>query len=344
MEVQIINPLSDDRWNDLVQRHPRSSAFHQVGWLQALQRTYGYEPYVLTSTPAGEPLRDGVVFCRVSSWLTGTRLVSLPFADHCDLLLERLDLSAEFSQWLKAECERLDCQYVEFRPRVSDEAYGFPPGRSFYFHELDLSPSLEHLFNALHKDSIQRKIRRAEKEGLVYESGNSSYHVDEFYRQLLITRRRHKLFPQPKIWFRNLIACMGENVQIKLARRQGATVAAMLTTRHRSSVIYKYGCSDEKMHNLGGMAFLYWKLIEESKASGASEIDFGRSDLDNPGLVTFKDRFGTRRKLLTYRRYTNPKQKKKDALPDVALMQRFFPILPDVALSVGGRLLYKHMG
>jgi len=67
--------------------------------------------------------------------------------------------------------------------------------------------------------------------------------------------------------------------------------------------VYKYGCSDEKFHHLAGMPFLFWKLIEESKALGAEQIDFGRTDMDNDGLVEFKDRFGTTRQRLTYYRY-----------------------------------------
>ncbi len=85
--IQSINPLSDNRWDDQVGRRPQASAFHQRGWLEALARTYGYEPLVLTSAPGGEALNDGVVLCRVSSWITGTRFVSLPFADHCEPLL-----------------------------------------------------------------------------------------------------------------------------------------------------------------------------------------------------------------------------------------------------------------
>src|SRR5580700_5556025 len=87
VSVYLIDPLSDDRWNDLVAHHPRATTFHQRGWLQALARTYDYHPLVLTTGAAGEPLDNGIVFCHIASWVTGTRLVSLPFADHCDPLL-----------------------------------------------------------------------------------------------------------------------------------------------------------------------------------------------------------------------------------------------------------------
>ncbi len=84
MSIHTIDPLSDRRWDDLVARHPNASAFHQRGWLEALARTYGYEPVVFTTSSPTAELKNGLVFCRVKSWLTGSRLVSLPFSDHCE--------------------------------------------------------------------------------------------------------------------------------------------------------------------------------------------------------------------------------------------------------------------
>ena len=345
MSIYSINPLSDTRWDQLVAQHPRASVFHRRGWLEALARTYGYQPLVLTRASAGEPLRDGMVFCRVSSWITGTRLVSLPFADHCEPLLDGPGDCLQFLDWLRLESPRQGWKYVELRPLSEIQAGAdLQPGRSYYFHELDIRPGLEQIFQGLHKDSIQRRIRRAEKEGLAYEVGRSQQLVSEFYRLLLITRRRHELLPQPRLWFRNLVTCMGDAVQIRVARKHGVAIAAMLTLGHRSSVVYKYGCSDEKFHNLGAMPFLFWRLIEESKASGAEVIDLGRSDLDNDGLALFKDRFGARTRCLTYYRYPHAQEKGAGINWDSRLVRRFFCVLPNPVFSTAGRVLYRHMG
>ena len=88
MPVIVIDPLRDSRWKELVERDPRASVFHTVGWLQALHDTYGYTPMAFTTATPGETLRSGAVFCEVKSWITGRRLVSLPFSDHCGLLAE----------------------------------------------------------------------------------------------------------------------------------------------------------------------------------------------------------------------------------------------------------------
>jgi hypothetical protein len=88
MDLYITDPLSDRRWDALVSTHSSASAFHQRGWLEALHRTYRYRPFVLTSASANAQMKDGIVLCEVKSWITGTRAVSLPFSDHCDLLLQ----------------------------------------------------------------------------------------------------------------------------------------------------------------------------------------------------------------------------------------------------------------
>lgn len=346
MKIHVLDPLSDSRWDELVARHPSASVFHQRGWLEALARTYGYEPYVLTSALSGEPLDNGIVVCRVSSWMTGTRLVSLPFSDHCEPLLNEDGEAEGFMNWIREACDLQKWRYVEIRPLSM--AYrggnGLQPSCSYWFHELDIRPSLDQIFRGLHNNSFRRKVQRAERERLSYEAGRSEQLVDEFHKLLLITRRRHQLLPQPKAWFRNLLECMGDKLQIRLARKNGVPVAAMLTLKHRSVVVYKYGCSDERFHNLGGMPFLFWRLVEESKASGAEKIDFGRTDLNNKGLIAFKDRFGTSRKLLTYYRYTKTSRRGVANLWDSRAVRQIISSLPEAVSSAAGRVLYRHLG
>jgi hypothetical protein len=328
-----------------VASHPRASVFHERGWLEALNRTYRYQPFVLTGTPGTGQLRSGLVLCRVSSWITGTRWVSLPFADHCDPLLDDPGDLAQFTKWLRTECDRQAWKYVELRPTSWDESPShLTRDQSYVLHTLDLRPTLHQIFRGLHKDSTQRRIRRAEREGLSCEVGCSKQLVEEFYRILVMTRKRHKIPPQPRTWFRNLIECMGDKAQIRLARRNGTPVAAMLTLRHRLSVVYKYGCSDERFHHLAGMPFLFWRLIEESKASGAEQIDLGRSDLDQQGLITFKDRLGAKRRLLSYYRYPQAGKRKSVDRCGPRAMRQLLSVLPDSVLPSIGRVLYRHMG
>jgi hypothetical protein len=57
-----LNPLQDPRWQDFVDHHQHGSVFHSTPWLDALSRTYGYEPVVYTTTPPANKLLNGIVF------------------------------------------------------------------------------------------------------------------------------------------------------------------------------------------------------------------------------------------------------------------------------------------
>ena len=93
-----------------------------------------------------------------------------------------------------------------------------------------------------------------------------------------------------------------------------------------------------------GCRCLFWRLIEESKESGVEEIDFGRSDFDHEGLITFKDRFGTTRTSLTYYRYANAEKGKTAMTWNSQAVRQVFSVLPDAVCCAAGRFLYRHLG
>lgn len=345
MHLYTLDPLQDLRWDDLVSSHPMASVFHHTGWLKALARTYGYRPVVLTSTPPGVRLSDGMAFCAVDSWLTGSRLVSLPFTDHSEPLLNQAGEPIELGEWMREECRTRNWRYIEFRPLSSKTYSDFPlePSQSFWFHRLDLTPPLDQIFDGFHRSCIQRRIRHAERQELSYEKGCSDKLIDEFYELFIITRTRHRLLPQPRGWFYNLVGSMRANSEIRVVRKGGTAIAAILTLRHRRTVVYKYGSSDGRFHPLAGMPLLFWKMIQESKAEGVKEIDFGRTDLDHDGLIRFKDRFGTTKQRLNYFRYGDKNARAMTALA-LPATRALFSALPHSLTSRAGGMVYRHIG
>ena len=116
MSVYVIDPITDSRWTDFIVGQPGASVFHSAGWLDALRRTYGYRPLVLTTSPPGARLANGLPLCEIKGW-GGKRLVSLPFSDHCEPLADRLDDRLEMLSFLKHGVESASWKSVELRPR-----------------------------------------------------------------------------------------------------------------------------------------------------------------------------------------------------------------------------------
>ena len=344
--VYQIDPLRDPRWPVFLERHPAAQSFHSPGWLEALRRTYGYEPVVFTTSGPDRDLDNGLVFCRIRSWLTGRRLVSLPFSDHCEPLVNSpQELECLWSR-VKSELDASGLKYAEMRPvnLSSTLPAGVHETESFCLHRLDLSPAPEELFQAFHKDCVQRKIRRAEREKLTYEEGRSESLLSKFYNLLVMTRRRQQLPPQPLTWFRNLAAYMGDKLEIRVASKNGEAIASILTLRYKTTLAYKYGCSDRRFHRLGGVQMLFWRAIQDAKSRGMKELDLGRSEWENEGLILFKDRWGARRFPLTYLRYPEHRAEVTYRNLEKLLAKWFFAVAPDAFAVPLGRVLYRHIG
>ena len=347
--VYQIPPLHDPRWADLVDRHPRSSVFHTVAWLEALHRTYGYEPIAYTTSPPGAALEDGLVFCRVTSWVTGRRLISLPFSDHCDPLLDNATDVDVFVSAFEEVLHREKLRYVELRPiqPFAGTTSLCLSGQSYCFHQVDLRPDLTTLFSNCQKSSTQRKILRAEREGLICETGRSKALLEAFWSLLLMTRRRHHVPPQPKSWFHNLMNCFGDALQIRIAFKDKRPVASILTLRHKDTLAYKYGCSDMRFSNLCGTQLLFWRSIQDAKRDGLRVFDLGRSEFDNPGLIAFKDRWGSTRSTLTYARLSLSPPAARSGRGSAEWSRRIarglVPCLPDCILRMVGSALYRHI-
>lgn len=349
MPVYRIDPLKDGRWSVFAERNRSGSVFHTVGWLEALRRTYGYEPVVFTTSPPGGELTNGIVFCHVNSWLTGRRLVSLPFSDHCQPLVEDPGEMRDLLQIVKSDMERERWRYIEIRLLEDQSTHwtgdtDFPAVNSYCFHRLDLQLDLDKLFVSFHKDCVQRKIKRAEREELDYEEGRSEALLHKFYGLLLQTRRRQQLPPQPLAWFRNLINCLGDKLKIRVASKGECPVAAIFTLRRKNVLVYKYGCSDARFTNLGGMQSLFWEAIQEAKNSGIEQFDLGRSDWHNSGLIIFKDRWGAAPSTLTYRRHPAIASLAAPTARNTLIAKQIFAHVPDSILIPLGQLLYRHMG
>jgi hypothetical protein len=349
MNFYQLDPTKDARWAELVAQHPKASIFHSVGWLQALRRTYGYEPIACTtSSPTGE-LKNGVVFSRVRSWLTGRRLVSLPFSDHCEPLCDSPEDVDFLIRYLHAALEHEGWKYLEIRPvngrfsQTGNEC-GFLPIGTYYLHALDLRPELDDVFRSLDKDNVQRRIRRADRAGLVERCGRSEELLQEFYALFLITRGRHRVPPTPYAWFRNLVHFLNESLEIRVAYKDRVPIASIITLRFKDIVYFKYGCSDVRFNKFGATPWLLWHAVAAGKQNGAIEFDMGRTQEDDAGLLAFKNHWVREPKRLIYLKF--PYAASLDSVSGwkLELAKRVFSRMPGGLLRLTGNLLYRHIG
>ena len=344
-----IDPILDPRWARLVENHPSASVFHTVPWLQALRTTYGYETVAFTTTPPTGELKNGVVFCRIRSWLTGCRLVSLPFSDHCEPLCDSAEEMNFLIRYLQAALDHEEWKYLEIRPvswnlGPTIDRTGCLPASRYFLHTLDLRPDLDEVFRGLDKDSVQRRIQRAGRAALIEKCGRSQDLLKDFYSLFVLTRGRHKIPPVPYDWFRNLIRCQGDAVEIRVAYQSKTPIAAILTLRFKDILYYKYGCSNAQFNKSGAIPWLLWMAIVAAKSSGANEFDMGRTEEDHKGLLAFKNHWVPCPRRLVYWQFPFISSLDSATGWRLKLAKQLFSLMPARLLTILGNLIYRHIG
>lgn len=348
MSLQIIDPTTYPGWDDLLLSTPGSSFFHTSAWAQVLSESYGYTPLYFTIIENGK-LRALVPLMEVNSILTGKRGVSLPFTDFCEPILDEdisfPNLFNEITEFGKSR----GWKHVELRGGLSllPESES-KPFKSYLGHTLDLSGGQEKIFKNFRKGT-KSAVKQAQKEDLEIKIGVLDKFVEEFYHLNCMTRKLHKLPPQPFIFFggvqKNILE-KGLGVII-LILYKGMSIAGAVFFHFGNKAFYKYGASMREYQDLRANNLIIWNAIQYFSNKGCKSLCFGRTDLENEGLRIFKNGWGAEEREIKYLRYDlsrsifvkENKHKKISYVQDLV-----FGNMPIPLLKMIGSLAYKHMG
>lgn len=341
---KIINPLNLSNWDELILEYPEYSFFHSTEWLKVLQSTYNYKPFYFV-VKNKERLTAAVPSMMIESFLTGKRLVSLPFSDYCEpLISSEVNFNELLEEIIKLGSSK-KAKYLELRG--GNKFFSDVEASTFdYNHNLDLTPGEEKLFKNL-SSNTKRNIKKAIREGVTVEISNSNNALEDFYSMNCATRKKHGLPPQPKKFFNNLQTyVLSENKGfIAIGKYNNQSIAGAVYFHIGDKALYKFGASYMDFQNLRANNLVMWEAIKHYSSDGFKSFCFGRTEPDNEGLRKFKLGWGTIEEVLNTYRYnftTNGfvRIKTKTA----GLHNKIFNKAPLPVLRIFGSIFYKHFG
>jgi len=269
--------------------------------MQVLSDTYGWEPnaYVVLDE-SGKP-KAGLPFCRISD-LLGERIVSLPFSDYCDPLVEDADSWRLLIDGLLPEQLPISLRCLHNNLALADER--FTLAKQAKWHRLDLRPELDVLWNAMH-DATHRAIRKSERAGLTLRVAQSEQELRSFFEMhLKIRKYKYGLLAQPYSFFQNIWRQFVDSQHgfLLLAIHEDKIVAGDFFLDWKDTLYYKFNASlpDDLSHRPNDL--LIWEGIQRGKDFGLAYLDFGLSDVDQEGLIRYKRKFGTEEKTISFLR------------------------------------------
>jgi hypothetical protein len=342
-KVAVVNPLASADWNERLLGCGQGTVFHTANWARLLADCYGYHPAYFTLSREGA-LAGCLPLVEVNSLLTGRRGVCLSFADYCGSLVQGpADFQLLFDGILELG-KTSGWRYVEFR---GEEFLAAEPAAKSYAHHLLQLSGDEELMHSRLRENTARNIRKAVKEGVTVEICRSLQGVRDFYRLHCLTRRRHGLPPQPGRFFDKLhehVISRGLGFTA-LARHGQTAVAGLICLHFGSNAQYKYGASDVAYQHLRANNLVMWEAMKRCAGEGFRSFSLGRTDLDNEGLLAFKNGWGGDRAVLNYHRYEFASNGFVcDRVRNIEIYQNVLRKLPVGLLKMLGSLAYRHIG
>lgn len=343
--IKIINPKDFDGWNEEILKLKNYSFFHSLEWALVLSETYHYKPVYFCHLSQNK-LCALFPAMEIHSRLTGNRLVSLPFSDYCEPLYNSIDEAELLKDTIFNYCNSNKLRFIEFRTSETKFPFETENFRTDLRHILDISKEETQLYKKF-SDNTKRNIKSALKDQINIIKDNSFEAINSFYHLQCITRKRHGLPPQPKLFFEKIFEhIISDNKgDIIFAKMNNKILAGLMFFKIGSKVLYKFGASLTESLPKGINHLLMWEGIKLYNNSGFKEFDFGRTETSHEGLRRFKLGFGADERMIFTTRYDI---KSKTFLPSETntsgIHNKIFSKLPLPVLRFIGETVYKQMG
>lgn len=338
------DPVTDPRWRGLATGRG-ASLFTSPPWISAVCRSYGFTPEArIALDPAGEPV-GGFAWVTVED-VRGRRHSSLPFSDRADPLTAHAPVFTALLDAAKTGDEQLTLRCMADSPALTDARLRTVGEAAWHGTPLDTG------IGELHRrisGTSRRNIRAAERAGVRVHARHDLDAVRTFHR-LHVGLRKHKyrLLAQPVEFFENIWNEFqdGGRCATLLAELDGEVIAGAMFLEWDDVLYYKFGASLPEHLGARPNDAVYWTGIQRGVERGMRLVDWGLSDLDQPGLVGFKRKWASEeRRIATLRSGTwlqAPEQEEFGR--ELGELTRLLTdaSVPDEITARAGALLYRY--
>jgi CelD/BcsL family acetyltransferase involved in cellulose biosynthesis len=346
--VTVLDESHDRLVEDFLDSCDQATIYHTPAWRRGVIDTYGYKPLYLGYLD-GDRLSAILPFMLVRSWLTGTRLVSLPFSNVCGPIGEdgKCRLLVEEALGMHSD---VGAGAIEIRTqsnlnpvrdeRMTDVSY-------FITSIVKLDPDPDRVWKSFKDRNVRTEVRQAIKKGVEVRHGTGEEDLRAFYDLFASTRLGHGVPPQPYKFFANLWRNMAPKyLDLFLATHGDRCVGALITLRFGKTLNAAYIGSNISYRSHRVHQILFWRAMEMGCARGCEAFDFLRTPRTSKTLRYFKERWNAFEVDLNYLYYPEIRGT-ASTIEDSAKYKMMTKVLTRAPLFFGkalGRLLYRHLG
>jgi CelD/BcsL family acetyltransferase involved in cellulose biosynthesis len=340
--IHPVDPRTDPRWRQLAEG-PVGGLFTSPPWIQAVCDSYDFTPEARISVaPDGTPV-GGLAWVSVSD-MRGDRISALPFCDRADPMLSTPEAWPGLADDVLATGTPLTMRCFSDNPATADprlRAVG-----EAAWHGTPLGCTEEELHARISSTS-RRNIKTADRNNVTVVASTELDAVHAFHRlHVRLRKNKYRLLAQPVEFFERIWQQFtgADSVITLLAEVDGEVAAGAMYLVWGDTLYYKFGASLSEYLPMRPNDALYWNALKLALSRGLRSVDWGISDLDQPGLVSYKRKWASEEhRVVTLRGGPDPTPKTEVGTMLGELTRLFTePTVPDDISTQAGALLYRH--
>ncbi len=349
-----LKPDNMEQWDAFVDQHAFGWICHLSSWKKVIEKSFKHIKghFLALYDEESDRILAGLPIYTVKSRLTGTRLVSAPFASLFDPLISSNKDIEILLPFILDLYKKNSSSYVEIRSTFSG-LMGHNPeigvSKSVKHHYITLDRPPEDLKKTFHRTAVRQLISKALRSQLQLRIGEKVDDLAQFYSLYFRTRKRIGLPPIPYLYFKSLMDVYGfsGDVTFLFADYNSEPVAGLMVFKYNNKVSLELIGNNEKYSKLYPFHFLYWHAILMASADGCEILSFGKTFKNNKTLIQFKNRWGTRVEETPVFFYPVPVAEKygtKKSSWKYKVIRKSSAIVPDFLFQLIGNFCYRHMG
>ncbi|MDD5702467.1 MAG: peptidoglycan bridge formation glycyltransferase FemA/FemB family protein [Dehalococcoidales bacterium] len=295
--LKIIDPITDQRWDNFITSHCDGNIFHHSAWTRVLVDKYGETyKYYATENENGE-ITGALPFFHINNPLVGNQLVCLPSSDSCPPLANSQPDLKQLIDGAIQEIKQNNASSIQIRGWSKT---GLPEGCEVqcgllhsFVQVIDLQRGLSSIREGMTRNG-RYNLRSAEKQSMAVKSGQDEKDLKIFYRLLIDNLRKHHVLPPPYSYFHSIfkhIIIAGRGF-LYFTEFHGKIISANLYFCFKDTALCSYSAQLNSYSKYRPNYFLHWKAIEDFHSQSYKFYDFGGTDPNNQGLLFFKRSWG----------------------------------------------------
>lgn len=338
-----VDPATDPRWLELAEG-PGGSLFTSPPWIAAVCETYGFTPEARIIEDHGG-VRGGFAWVRVHD-LRGERLVSLPFSDRAEPFAPDLPAwRAVAADALAPGAPPITVRCLAGSPALADPRLRAVGEAAWHATSLDGGPEA---VRTRMSPEARRNLRAAARRGLRFVAARDLDSVRAVHRlHVALRKRKYRLLAPPVALFERIWERFApeDRLLAVLARDGDEVVAGALYLVWGDVLYYKFGASLASHLDRRPNEGVAWTAIGWGAERGLGILDWGLSDLDQPGLLRFKRKWGAAEgRIVTVRGGGEPRPGAPGAAEMLGELTRLLTddAVPEEIAARAGAILYRN--